>query len=163
MFNLSWDVEELKSINEDCRKLYNKLGSCIHFCTNKLFHSRNVPNKLTNIKTKLCEVVKQTAHFQRNLATHVFRSETQEKKPYSLPVQCLSYVGLREPEPCRLISNLCKEMISLGLKVSGRGSQMKHYHLYYIYLFYVTGFVSDGEFKQKAIHVHCLCCKFAVM
>ena len=125
MFNLSWDVEELKSINEDCRKLNNELGSCINFCTGKLFHSRNVPNKLTNIRTKLCEIVKRTAHFRRNLATHVFvlmvSSETREKKPYSLPVQCLPYAGLKEAELRRLISDLCKEITSLGLKVSGTG------------------------------------------
>ena len=66
MFNLSWDVEKLKTINDDCRKLYNELGSCINFCTDELFHNHNVPSKLTNIRTRLCEVVKRT------VATHVF-------------------------------------------------------------------------------------------
>ena len=58
MFNLSWDVEELKSIHEDCQKLYTELSCCINFCTDELFHSQNAPNKLTKIRSKLCEVVK---------------------------------------------------------------------------------------------------------
>ena len=130
MFNLLWDVEELKTINEDCWKLYGELSSCITYCTYNLFQSHNVPTKLTKIRSKLCEIVKQTPHFRRNTATHVFvvmvSSETWEKKPYSLPVQCIPYAGLKEAELHRLVSNLCKEMTSLGLKMSGRGSKMKH-------------------------------------
>ena len=151
MFNLSWDVEELKNIHEDCRKLYTELSCCINFCTDRLFHSHNAPNKLTKIRSKLCEVVKRIAHFRRNPATHVFvlmvSSETREKKPYSLPVQCIPYSGLKEVELRRLVSDLCKEMTSLGLKVSGSRSKIRHYHLYYMYIFSVTGFVSDGEFN----------------
>ena len=74
--------------------------------------------------------VKRIAHFQRNPDTHVFvlmvSSETREKKPYSLPVQCIPYAGLKEVELCRLVSDLCKGMTSLGLKVSGSGSKMRH-------------------------------------
>ena len=130
MFNLLWDVEELKTINEDCLKLYAELSSCITFCTDNLFQSHNVPTKLTKIRSKLGKIVKRIAHFRRDTATHVFvlmvSSETREKKPYSLPVQCIPYAGLKEAELRRLVSNLCKEMTSLGLKVSGRGSKMKH-------------------------------------
>lgn len=76
------------------------------------------------MRMKLCEVVKRTASFRRYPATHVFvmmvSSETREKKPYPLPVQCIPYTGLKKTELRRLISDLCKEMTSLELKVSGR-------------------------------------------
>ena len=46
-------------------------------------------------------------------------SESRNKKPYSLPVQCIPYAGLKEVELHRLIIDLCKEMTSLGMNVSG--------------------------------------------
>jgi len=36
-----------------------------------------------------------------------------DKKPYALPVQCLPYAGLKEMELHTIVSNLCKEMISM--------------------------------------------------
>ena len=123
MFSLSWDVEELKSINAECRTLFHDIEWCIDACSLELFHRQNVPRKLTTIKLKLSDVVRRTMHFQRSPATHVFvfmiSSDSRSKKPYSLPVQCIPYSGLKEVELRRLINDLCKEMISLGMNVSG--------------------------------------------
>ena len=42
MFSLSWDIEELKCIDIECRKLYSEVAECIG-CTSELFQLRNVP------------------------------------------------------------------------------------------------------------------------
>lgn len=47
-------------------------------------------------------------------------SETSDKRPYALPVQCIPYAGLKEAELLGFISALCMEMTSLGLKLSGK-------------------------------------------
>ena len=123
MFSLSWDIEELKSINGECRTLFREVEWCIDACSSELFHRQNVPRKLTTIKSNLSNVIRRTVHFRRSPATHIFvfmvSSETLIKKPYSLPVQCIPYAGLKEVELRRLINDLCKEMISLGMNVSG--------------------------------------------
>jgi len=57
---------------------------------------------LTNIRATLCGLIKRTSHFRRTPATHVFvlmvSSETCDKKPYALPVQCIPYSGLKESD-----------------------------------------------------------------
>ena len=45
--------------------------------------------------------------------------DVRDRKPYALHIQCLPYAGLKEKDVRRLVSNLCKEMVSLGMKVSG--------------------------------------------
>ena len=60
-------------------------------------------------------------------------SETHDKKPYALPVQCIPYAGLKEAELRRFISELCMEMTSLGF------------------------------FTCQRIHSAIVCCKFAVI
>ena len=117
-FSLSWDIKELKDISKECRKMYSDLTECINnTCTSELFHQSNVPRKLAQIREKLCE-----------LTTHIFvlmiSSDVRDKKPYALPVQWFPYAGLKEFDIRRLVSELCKKMISLGMKVSGNSSIM---------------------------------------
>lgn len=123
MFNLSWDIEELKSISEECRQVYSDLTDCINKCTSELFHHLNIPRKLTKIRQRLRELTKRIEHFKREPATHIFvlmiSSDARDRKPYALPVQWFPYAGLKEVDLRRLISELCKEMVSLGMKVSG--------------------------------------------
>ena len=127
-FSLSWDIEELKDISKECRKMYSDLTECINTCTSELFHQSNVPRKLAQIREKLCELTKRIVHFKREPATHIFvvmiSSDVRDKKPYALPVQWFPYAGLKEFDIRRLVSELCKKMISLGMKVSGNSSIM---------------------------------------
>ena len=85
---------------------------------------QNIPRKLTKIRSILCKVIQRMAHFRRSPATHIFvlmvSSDARDRKPYALPVQCLPYAGLKEMEVRRLVSSLCKEMVTLGMKVSGK-------------------------------------------
>ena len=124
MFSLSWDVEELKNITAECRKVYYDLESCITACTDQLFQEQNVPKKLTNIRSKLTDIIRRSVHFRRDPASHVFvlmvSSEALNRKPYDLAVQCIPYAGLKEIDLRRLINDLCREMVSLGMDVSGK-------------------------------------------
>ena len=54
-------------------------------------------------------------------------SDACDRMPYALPVQCLPYAGLKEIDIHRLVSSLCKEMVTLGMKVSGKLSLLAIY------------------------------------
>ncbi|XP_065905627.1 uncharacterized protein [Dysidea avara] len=131
MFNLSWDVEELKWIFSEGRGICGDIHACIEHCTADLFQLHNVPNKLTSIRSRLLQFVKRVEHFKRVPASHVFvlmiSAEQRNRKPYAVPVQCVPYAGLKEKDIRNLVSALCRQMIQYGMKVSG--------------------FVSDGEFN----------------
>jgi len=124
MFSISWDIEELKAISSECRKMHHELQSCLDACCANMLQDQNIPRKLSGIRPALCNVIKRVAHFRRTPATHVFimmiSSETRDRKPYALPVQCIPYAGLKETDIRRLVTNLCKEMVALGMKVSGQ-------------------------------------------
>jgi len=123
MFTLSWDIEELKKISAESRELYHQISECINECTPEKYQSCNVPLKLTSIRKQLCDLKNRSTHFKRVPATHIFvfmiSSDARDIKPYALPVQWLPYAGLKEEDIRRLISDLCKKMVSLGMKVSG--------------------------------------------
>ena len=117
MFSLSWDIEELKYLNDEYRKMYSEIVECTNACSSEMFQQRNIPRRLTQIRKKLCDLHKRITHFKRIRATHIFvlmiSSDTRNKKPYALPVQWFPYAGLKETDIRRLISNLCSKMISL--------------------------------------------------
>jgi len=50
MFGLTWDIEELKSIDVEYSTVYSDLAWCINFCNHELFQIKKVPEKLTNIR-----------------------------------------------------------------------------------------------------------------
>ena len=68
-------------------------------------------------------MIKRIIRFKHKPATHIFifmiSSELREKKPYALPVQCISYAGMKETDIRRLVTELIAEMINHGLKVAG--------------------------------------------
>ena len=138
MFSLSWDIEELKNIGRESRKLYSDLRECVNTCTHELFHESNVPRKLAQIRQRMCEVMKRIVHFKREPATHIFilmiSSDARDKKPYALPVQWLPYAGIKEVNLRRIVSELCKKMVSLGMKVSGTLPYYMHTPVPYNYL-----------------------------
>ena len=129
MFSISWDIEELKHLSSECRKMHHELTHCLSACTDELFQEQNIPRKLTSIRSALCDLIKRIAHFRRTPATHVFvlmvSSGARDRKPYASPVQCIPYAGLKEKDARRLVSDLCKEMVSLGMKVCGEQSTLR--------------------------------------
>ena len=118
------DIEELKAINIEFRKICRDITCCLNVCGDGSHQERNIPRKLTTIRSSLCGLIKRMAHFRRDPATHIFvlmvSSDTRDRKPYALPVQCVPYAGLKETDVRSLVSSLCKEMVTLGMKVSGK-------------------------------------------
>jgi len=123
MFSLSWDIEELKRIDIECCKLYSEVTECINGCTLEIFQSCNVPRRLVQIRQKLFDLNKRIVHFRRIPATYIFvlmiSSGSRDKKPYAVSVQWIPYAGLKEKDIRRLISNLCQEVVSLAMQISG--------------------------------------------
>jgi len=123
MFSLSWDIEELKSLNVEGRSIHHELLVCGEQCTPDIFVENNVARKLTKIRERLLAFHRRTVHFRRSPASHVFvfmlSSDLRDRKPYALPVQCLPYGGLKEVDMRRLITDLCRTMVSFGMNVSG--------------------------------------------
>lgn len=124
MFSISWDIEEPKSLHLELCKMHQELTYCVNACDHGLFQEQNIPRNLTKIRSTLCELLRRMAHFRRNPATHIFvlmvSCDARDKKPYALPVQCIPYACFKEIEVRRLVSSLCKEMVTLGMKVSGK-------------------------------------------
>ena len=104
--------------------MHQELTCCVNACDHGLFQEQNIPRKLTKIRSTLCELIRLMAHFRRNPATHIFvlmiSCDVRDKKPYALPVQCLLYASLKEIEVRRLVFSLSKEVVTLGIKVSGK-------------------------------------------
>ena len=143
MFSLSWDIDELKKIDVECRKMYSEITECVSACTPEMYQSCNVPRRLTEIRQKLCDLSKRVMHFKRVPATHVFvlmiSSDFRNRKPYALPVQWFPYAGLKETDIRRLVSELCKKMVLLGMKVSGNSCflhTLPEYHALMCYRIY---------------------------
>ena len=67
MFGLSWDIEELKSINAECRTLYREVQWCIDFCSPELFCRHNVPRKLTEISQSYLTFLEELCIFREVL------------------------------------------------------------------------------------------------
>ena len=124
MFSILWDIEELKAINSELRKIHQEIACCVNACDDGLLQEQNIPRKLTTIRSTLYGLIKRIAHFRRSPATHIFvlmvSSDARNRIPYALPVQCLPYAGLKEMDVRSLLSNLCKEMVTLGMKVSSK-------------------------------------------
>lgn len=83
----------------------------------------NLPRRLCSLKEKLADFVKRITRFKRTPATHIFvmmiSSDVRRTKPYAMPVQCLTYAGMRERDIRLLISDLTKEMVKCGMSVRG--------------------------------------------
>jgi len=87
---LSWEVEELKTLNSKGHDIYHELQECINCCVPGQFEQHNVPRKLVTIRKQLLNFVKRIMHFRRTPAAHVsvfmLSSDQRDKKPYALPV-----------------------------------------------------------------------------
>ena len=96
------------------------------------------------LASSLCGLIKPMAHFRRDSATCIFvlmvSSDTCDRKPYALLVQCVPYSGLKETDVCSLVSSLCEKMVTLGMKVSGKWNNAWSTLLSYLYWLYIYRF-----------------------
>ena len=61
MFALSWDIEELNTLNSEGHCIHHELLRCIDCCVPGLFEQHNIPIKLTSIRKRLLDFIKRTA------------------------------------------------------------------------------------------------------
>ena len=139
MFSLCWEIEELKKLTDELRKLRPTIGSIIgRLSTSDFFmQEQNLPRILSDLRERLVFLVKGIARFRRTAATHLFvvmiSSELRNKKPYALPIQCLPYAGLKESDIRTVVVNVVKEMKSRRMKV--RGKLLAIIHLFHQQIF----------------------------
>ena len=132
MLSLLWDLEELRHINEEGRKLRTAITIALDILRMPLDVQKqhNLPRKLGSIRSLMRDVIKVLYRFKRTPASHMFvmmiSSAFRNKKPYALPVQCLPYAGLKESDMRRMVNTLTKEMVNQGMRVAG-----KHVHTQY--------------------------------
>lgn len=125
MFSLSWDIEELKRISTERRSLRIELSTIIDAISTTDIDTQqfNLPRKLSLIRDRLTTLTKKVVRFKHKPATHMFvimiSSELRNRKPYSLPVQCLPYAGMDEKNMRRILNSLVQEMVNNGMKVAG--------------------------------------------
>lgn len=163
MFSLLWDIEELKNLSSEGRRLRAEMSALREVASDVAIDLRqyNLPRKLSSLRENLAKFVKGITQFKRIPSTHIFvrmiSCEFRNCKPCALPVQCMPYASLTEAHIRRLISKLLKEMVGLGMKVAG-----EELHIIFLYMFpnwnynnkcifhryhALLGFVSDGEFN----------------
>jgi len=114
MFSLSWDIEELKTLNTEGRNIHRELLACINCCVPALLELHNIPRKLVSIRKKLLNFVKRTVYFRRTPATHIFvfmlSSDRRDLKALCTASAVFPHAGLAEVDMRRLILALCREM-----------------------------------------------------
>jgi hypothetical protein len=125
MFSLIWDIEELKRLNEKGRMLRTEIMIALDvLCMTEVGRrEHNLQQKLGLIRTGMRDFLQGMYRYKRIPATHMFvfmiSSSLRDRKPCALPCQCLPYASLRESDMRRLVNNIVKEMVSLGMKVAG--------------------------------------------
>ena len=126
ILSLLWDIEQLRKLNANARKLVSDVTAALDLVVGPrgTQQSCNLPQKLSSIRSRLCDFTKGLFHFKRVPASHIFcvmiSSELRKCKPYAIPVQCLPYAALKEQDIRQIVNNLIEEMVKLGMKVAGR-------------------------------------------
>ena len=109
MLTLLWDVDELKNLNKNGRKLFADVTAALDLVHRPIAaqENSNLPRKLMSIRTQLHELTKGLFHFKRVPASHIFclmiSTELCDRKPYAIPVQCLPYASLKEQDMRRML------------------------------------------------------------
>ena len=125
MFSLAWNVEELKKINDECRKLLIELDCILNLLleTSTDVVKDNISLQLTKLRERLLQNIKSSFWYHRTPATHVavfmISDERRVHKPYALPIQCVPCTGLKVKDMRRLINEIITEMVKRRMKVSG--------------------------------------------
>lgn len=110
----------------------------------------NVARKLTLLRTSLTDAVKMLSKHQRVAATHIFvimiSTETRDRKPYALPVQCLPIQTLRDQQARDLANHVIAAMVQRGMKIAGEYCIDNYFCKAACIL--VKGFTTNGEFNS---------------
>ncbi|SMN01541.1 hypothetical protein SPONN_2620 [uncultured Candidatus Thioglobus sp.] len=124
LHSLAWSVDELQRLIESAHKSCVEVQVIIEVVEDDVDMIRaNVARKISDLKDVLIEIVRGVFWYHRTIATHVLvimiSTESRNRKPYSLPVQCIPYASLKDDHIRSILNNVVKEMSRLGMKVAG--------------------------------------------
>ena len=125
LFKLAWKVKELETLADNIRQLVVDIKILVERVNdhNYSLAANNVAGYLCSLRGRLAEAVKLITKHQRTEATHIFvfviSSETRNRKPYALPVQCLPIASLKDAQVRDLANKIVAVMKQKGIKVAG--------------------------------------------
>ena len=130
LFKLAWTVKEQEDLVSEIRQLTVDMTIVKERLDDPQFDMvrENVASKLVSIRSQLAECVKKLSKHQRTPATHIFvfmiSTETRQRKPYALPVQCLPIAALKDRQARELANKVISSMLERNMKVAG--TQINH-------------------------------------
>ena len=103
LHQLAWNVDEISRLTESGRKARTGMQCLLDLLENDEDQIQaNFSRRLSHLKCALHELVKGFYRYQRTAAAHVLvimiSTETRNKKPYALPVQCIPYKSFKDSE-----------------------------------------------------------------
>lgn len=125
MFELSWDVEELSSLDESGRQLLIQCDSLQEKCGDPDYDriASNFAAQMESFRQSTLGFVKRLIRYQRSAATHILvvlvSPEERSVKPYALTIQCIAYKSLKDGEVRKICDDVVKEMTKRKMKVAG--------------------------------------------
>ena len=91
----------------------------------------NIARTISCIHTLLSDAVKLLSKHQRTVATHIFviaiGTESRNRKPYTLPVQCLPIGCLKDQQARDLANKVIAAMKERDMKVAGMSQVMYNF------------------------------------
>ena len=126
LFKLAWAVREVEELIQQGRKLIVDMQVLIERLSDEGCNAvvENIARSLTSLKSQLTSFVKALSKHQRESASHIFvmmiSSESRNRKPYALPLQCLPIRGLKDKQVREFADAIIKEMSKRNMKVAGK-------------------------------------------
>ena len=84
----------------------------------------NVPRKVSDVRSALSAFITALSKHTRTTASHIFvfmiSSDKRDKKPYAIPIQCVSYRGMTDATLRRLTDQIVHEMHQRQMKIAGK-------------------------------------------
>ena len=134
LFAIGWKVDELVRLNEKGRQLFVQCQILRQQHADRKYDvvTENFPRQLTELRQQVATFIKGVTRTRWIAATHLLvfmiSSESRDKKPYAILVQCLPYTGMSEDMIRTLANRIITEMTSRGMKVAG-----EHYRYTLVY------------------------------
>ena len=124
IYTLGWTVDELNRLVMEGRQLHVEMSTLRSSIRALQEAGENIARKLTQLRPRLTEFIKQSTRQRRIAATHVLvimiSPEDRSQKPYALPVQCIPYAGMPHQILRTLINSLVREMVNRNMSVASK-------------------------------------------
>ncbi len=125
LLELAWNVADLEQLHKLAREARVEVADLLGIIEDVAsdLERLNVPRRLEALRSKLMTLAKGVSKYRRTKATHIFvfmiSPEQRLFKPYAIPVQCVSYAGMKEKRLRDLITDLIQALVRRGMKVAG--------------------------------------------